>query len=829
MPEDKSFYIAQVVVPIPIDRPLSYSIPAEWNEEIRPGIQVVVPVGNRYEAGIVVDVIPVSAASTIEKDKLKPIADVVSLEPYVYPDVMRLLEWISQYYVCHLGEAYRLIQPASNLEKSRLEIRRLNAGLPERLTAVQKEILAVLDTESWFPVEAVENMLSRTNLFYHIQKLKRSGLIETRYRVPRQRRIRKIEKRYTLRTESEWPESIREKYQDRSSKKYQATFRLLDFLRGKEPLSIRQFQDAGFSPALVRRLAAEGVLSIQEVEVPREQSVIFQEEGTEIRLTDEQQRFIEMVRPYLIENPDYQPFLLHGITGSGKTQIYIELIRLTLETGRQAIVLIPEIVLTPQTMARFYRVFGDRVAVLHSRLSRGERLEVLQRIREGQFQVVLGPRSVIFAPFPRLGLIVVDEEHESSYKQTDATPRYHARDVALYRAYLNRIPIVLGSATPSFESLHNARMGNYQYFHLSQRIHERNLPRTVLIDLRNEWRRMESPPILSESLKLKIEARLISREQIMLLQNRRGFAPYIQCQECGFVARCPNCDITLTFHVSDRRMRCHYCGHEEVAPDFCPNCQGIDLLYRGVGTQKIEQEVLTVFPHARTLRMDQDTTGGKYGHARLLEKFRNGEADILIGTKMIAKGLDFQRVTLVGIISADQGLNFPDFRSSEKVFQLLVQAAGRAGRGAAGGEVVIQTYDPQHYIFQFLSMHDYLKFYEREIETRKTLNYPPFSRLVLIRLVGEREDLVRAYGKVIASFLTEHKKNRRYVVLGPAPAPLVKINNRFRYQILIKQPREEDPSMHYVRHLIRESIYKNPDVRKWPVEVQIDVDPVEIL
>ncbi len=829
MSEEKFVHIARVVVPIPIDTPLSYWIPPEWREDIAPGMQVVVPVGHRYEAGIVVERFTAARRDVPEVEQLKPIADVVSLEVFLPQDVIRLLDWIAHYYICHLGEAYRLVNPAANIIKSRLEVCKTSSEIPERITTVQKAILDVLEKDRWQAVQTIEKILSRSNLLYHIHKLKHLGLVESRYRLPRPRRTIKTEKRYALREPNEWPEAAKKKYRDRSGKKYASTFELVQFLANKEPVSLGRLQEAGFSPSLVRRLVKEGVVTVSESEVPREQPVVFQEEPPEIRLTQEQVRFIQQVRPYLVDAPAYRPFLLHGITGSGKTQVYIELIRLALRAGKQAIVLIPEIVLTPQTMARFYRELGDTVAVLHSRLSRGERLEVLQRIREGRYRVVLGPRSVVFVPFHRLGLIVVDEEHEGSYKQTDAVPRYHARDVAMYRAYLNKIPIILGSATPSFESLYNAFSGNYRYFHLSQRIHIRNLPRTVLIDLRNEWQRSRVPPILSESLKLKIEARLISREQVMLLQNRRGFAPYIQCQDCGYVARCPNCEITLTYHISDRRMRCHYCGHQESAPDGCPHCQGIDLLYKGVGTQKIEQEVSAVFPYARTLRMDQDTTGGKFGHASILEKFRRGDADILIGTKMIAKGLDFQRVTLVGIISADQGLNFPDFRSSEKVFQLLVQAAGRAGRGAGGGEVVIQTFDPRHYIFRYLAAHDYLKFYEREMETRKTLKYPPFARLILLRVIGKQEDQVVAYGKVIASFLTDQKKGRNYVVMGPAPAPLVKINHRYRYQILVKQPRQEDPSMSFLRKLIREGIYKNPEVRKWPVAIQIDVDPIEIL
>ena len=315
----------------------------------------------------------------------------------------------------------------------------------------------------------------------------------------------------------------------------------------------------------------------------------------------------------------------------------------------------------------------------------------------------------------------------------------------------------------------------------------------------------------------------------MLLQNRRGFSPYLLCKDCGYIAKCPNCDITLTYHITGKNLRCHYCDHSEVAPDVCPQCRGLDILYKGFGTQKVEQELLEQFSNSRILRMDQDVTTRKHSHEEILEKFRSGASDILIGTKMISKGLDFERVSLVGIISADQGLNFPDFRSSEKVFQLLTQAAGRAGRGASSGEVVIQTFDPKHYIFKYLHTHDYLKFYEKELDSRKLLNYPPFSRLCLIRLVGEIESEVESYSQSVTKFLWSANSQKKFQILGPAPAPLFKLNNKYRYHILLKQKREIDPSMSYIRQLLKQRLYKQKEFQKWPVQIQIDVDPVEIM
>ncbi len=818
--------IARVAVPVPVDKPFSYSIPSDFKELIQRGSQVIVPFGQRYIGGIVLNV----TSKEEEPDyELKPIYDVVQSGPFIGNDLMQLLEWISSYYVCYLGEAYRLINPTVNLHKSKFELRKNGTEVPDHLSPALKDVLENLSPDKWISLKSVEAMLKKKDLLYRVHKLKKLDLIESRYIPPKPKKIYKSIDVFEVEKEKSWTTETKNKYLSNNSKKYIRSRELIAFLQNSGISTRQELLKARFSPGTIDRLVKEGVLRRTTKKIYRHQSNIYAEEIKPITLNKDQLEFISKVTPYLGDTPEQKTFLLHGITGSGKTEIYIELIRNVLKQGRQAIVLIPEIVLTPQTMARFRHHFKDQVAVIHSRQSPGEKAEILQKIREDKLSIVVGPRSAIFAPFKNLGLIIVDEEQEGSYKQSDSVPRYNARDVALYRAYLNNIPVILGSATPSFESLYNARTQKYEYFYLSSRISSRQLPRTQLVNFREEWRRTGSPLLFSENLLLKLEARLVSREQAMLLQNRRGFSPYIMCKECGYVEKCPNCDITLTYHFKGKNLQCHYCGYIEQAPDVCPQCKGFDILYKGVGTQKIEGEAKEKFPHGGVLRMDQDTTRRKNDLARLLEKFRNGEADFLIGTKMIAKGLDFERVTLVGIVNADQGLHFPDFRATEKVFQLLVQAAGRAGRGAQSGEVVIQTFDPNHYIFKYLMTHNYLGFYEREVETRKTLNYPPFSRLSLIRISGEDEEKVMHYAQQVAKFLWQANEDKRFGVLGPAPAPLVRINNRYRYHILIKQDRQIDPSMSYVRHLLKEGIYKNPKLKKWPVDLQIDMDPLEIL
>lgn len=835
MAAKKAAKYAQVIVPIPRDEPFTYHIPSEFRNQVLPGVQVVVPFGKRYVSGIVLSL--TDNVTHKEKDNIKPIYDVVSSTPYVTRELMRVMEWVTGYYICFLGEAYRLIHPSINLQKGYLQLRRgRHVPTPQSVGAAAKklndfetDLMKLLTDDKWVSVRELERKLGRKNFLYVINKLQQAQLLEKRYSPPSPKNIHRTVEYFVLEREQKWDESARTKYLPLEDGRPTKAKQLIAYLRNHGKTERGQLKEARFNSTVIKTLVEEKVLRVIREEVSTENPLIYKEDNKVKELADNQKEFLDTVRPYLREEFEFKVFLLHGITGSGKTQIYIELIKQIIPFNKQAIVLIPEIVLTPQTRARFHNYFGDSVAVLHSRLSHRERAEVLQDIREGKFQVVIGPRSAIFSPLPNIGLIIVDEEHDGSYKQSDAVPRYNARDVALYRAYVNNIPVVLGSATPSFESLHNALNGKYEYFHLSRRILARNLPRTQVVDLKEEWRRTGAPPLLSESLTLKIESRLISKEQVMLLQNRRGFAPYLLCKDCDYVAKCPNCDITLTYHFTDKHLRCHYCGHSEEAPDVCPQCQGFDILYKGLGTQKIEQELLEQFANARILRMDQDVTTRKHSHEKILEQFRSGGSDILIGTKMISKGLDFERVSLVGIISADQGLNFPDFRSSEKVFQLLTQAAGRAGRGASSGEVVIQTFDPNHYIFKYLHSHDYLNFYEKELENRKLLNYPPFSRLCLIRIVGDQEKTVSQYSQKIAKFLWSTNPERKFQVLGPAPAPLFKLKNKYRYHILIKQSKEVDPSMSYLRQLLKQRLYKQKEVLKWPVQIQIDVDPVEIM
>ncbi|MEN9734300.1 MAG: Primosomal protein [Verrucomicrobiota bacterium] len=522
-------------------------------------------------------------------------------------------------------------------------------------------------------------------------------------------------------------------------------------------------------------------------------------------------------------------FLLHGVTGSGKTEIYLQAIAETLAAGKGAIVLVPEISLTPQTVERFKARFcsgphPSLVAVLHSQLSTGERHDEWHKIRDGRARIVIGARSAVFAPVEPLGLIIVDEEHEHSYKQEEA-PRYHARDVAVVRGQRERAVVVLGSATPSLESYFNATRGKYRLLELPGRVTDTRLPVVRIVDLRLEQRKTKggASAIFSTPLKEAIQLRLERAEQTMLFLNRRGYSTSLQCDTCGYVAGCPNCSVTLTFHRKAQHLRCHICGHDETVPAQCPQCSNPAIRYSGLGTERVEDVLSRLFPQARVTRMDSDTLQRKDDYRRILTDFRTGKIDILVGTQMIAKGLHFPNVTLVGIIHADLGLHVPDFRAGERTFQLLTQVSGRAGRGDVEGEVFVQTFTPFHPAIQFARRHDYLGFYEQEMEFREQLKYPPWSRVALLTVRGRNEEKVKLVAEHLKKTLATRLESWRDLVLaGPAPAPLLKAETFFRYQLMIRTKS--------MARLGRE-LAAVESTLDWPDDLRltVDIDPVNLV
>ena len=511
-------------------------------------------------------------------------------------------------------------------------------------------------------------------------------------------------------------------------------------------------------------------------------------------------------------------YLIHGVTGSGKTEVYMEIIDHYLKMGKSSIVLVPEISLTPQMIDRFRKRFGDKIAALHSALSDGEKYDEWRRIIRKDATIVIGARSAIFAPLTNIGVIIIDEEHSDSYKQSDPSPRYNAKDIALIRGKTHKCPVVLGSATPSLETMARAKKGVYKLLSLPNRVNGRRLPDVEIVDMNQEMKKSKGH--FSLRLISEIEDRLNKREQVILLLNRRGYSNFITCKNCGYTFKCPNCDITLTYHKSSNTLRCHYCGYGEKVYTNCPSCKENSLNRLGVGTQKIEEEINDIFKNARVLRMDYDTTSKKGAHEAMIDAFKKHEYDILLGTQMVAKGLDFSQVTLVGVINADTSLNIPDFRSSENTFSLLSQVAGRSGRSNKSGQVIIQTFNPDHYAIDLVKNHDYLGFYQKEMFIRRQLKYPPYFYICNIRISGRDASYIFDEALKIKKFFDNNLDN--VIILGPSGSSLFRINNIFRYNIILKY--KNDSSLYLVLNKIVNHYNSNNKIK-----LDIDFNPSQML
>jgi primosomal protein N' (replication factor Y) len=579
--------------------------------------------------------------------------------------------------------------------------------------------------------------------------------------------------------------------------------------------------------ASINSLVQKGLITVFDKEVDRVYVETYQEKIKNFELTDPQKKIIDKVDES-ISKKEFKSFLLHGVTGSGKTQVYIELTKKALAQNQTVIILVPEISLTPQITSRFYNNFSDKITVLHSRMSLGERYDSWRGIIAGKYSVVIGPRSALFAPLKNIGLIVIDEEHDGSYKQFENIPRYHARDAALVRATLENCPIILGSATPSIESMFNAKNSKHTLLELNDRVDNAKLPRIRLVDISVERKQKRMESIFSKTLLEAISERFKKKEGVILLQNRRGFATQIYCSDCGEIEMCPDCSVSLVHHISKNILKCHYCGIIKKVPKGCSNCGSIALKFFGTGTQRVEDELEYFFPDINIERVDSDSISRKGALGIILNRFRNNEIDMLVGTQIVAKGLDFSHVTLVGVISAETTLWLPDFRADERTFQLLTQVSGRAGRSTVPGEVIIQSENPKHFVLQKVYENNYEDFYEKELELRKQGDYPPFTRMCLIETKDEKEANARGAVEHFNKFLSKYGKG--LIITPPAPAIIERIKNQFRYQILVKSKREFDTSGKILRKVLLESFIEfNQKSRFRNVRLNIDIDPQSIL
>lgn len=584
---------------------------------------------------------------------------------------------------------------------------------------------------------------------------------------------------------------------------------IIDLIKDKGKVSRRELVNISLSS--LQTLIKKNILIEEKVEKYRLHYITSLLEKKE--LTIEQS---EVVNSVISSSPNC--FLLYGVTGSGKTEVYMEIIDYYLSLGKSSILLVPEISLTPQMIERFQRRFGDRIAALHSGLSDGEKYDEWRRIARGEVSIVIGARSAVFAPLKDIGIIILDEEHSDSYKQSDANPRYHAREIALLRSKNHNCSVLLGSATPSLESMARAEKGVYKLLRLPNRVNGKNLPKVIIVDMNEAFKKTKGH--FSNDLLESIRGCLLRGEQSILLLNRRGYASFVTCKNCGFTFKCPNCDITLTYHKSSNTLRCHYCGYGEKGYNECPKCHEKGLNNLGIGTQKIEEELKKYIPEARILRMDYDTTSKKGMHLKMIESFKNHEYDILLGTQMVAKGLDFANVTLVGVINADTSLNIPDFRSGENTFSLLSQVAGRSGRSEKEGLVIIQTFNPDHYAISYVQKHDYLSFYRQEMDIRRRLKYPPYYYLCCIKISGKDSGFI--YQEALKIKRSLERNLDSVIILGPSNALVFKVNQIYRYQIILKYKKEDELYPIFSKIMEHYQINRN-------IKIDIDFNPLQVL
>ncbi|MFD1018120.1 primosomal protein N' [Thalassobacillus hwangdonensis] len=800
--------IARVIVDVPsfqTNRPFDYRIPDRYEGVIQPGMRVIVPFGPRKILGYVVGL-----TDETDLNRLKPVEELLDLQPVLTTELLGLGDWMAEQTLSFRISALQVMLPQVLKAKYKKEVWR-NEGedLPEQF----ERLFAGRDGIDFTEFE-------RSGISYHqLQKLVQDGSIEIEYIV----KSKESKKTTPMIQPAKSPIELEEALVDLTKSAHKQRDLIEHFISEPEPvpkkLLVESFQTTA---STIKTLMDKGLLEQFNQEIYRDPYKNRSFERTEaFELTEEQE---EAIAPILdvLEKKQHEVMLLHGVTGSGKTEVYLQSIQQVIDQGMEAIMLVPEIALTPMMVERFKGRFGSRVAVLHSALSAGEKYDEWRRIQRGEVQVVVGARSAIFAPFTKLGIIIIDEEHETSYKQEE-NPRYHARDVAVYRGEQHHCPVILGSATPSLETFARAKKGNYRMLSLTKRMNEASMPEVELIDMREELH-AGNRSMFSRVLKEKIEDRLAKKEQVVLFLNRRGYSTFVMCRDCGFVIECPHCDITMTYHRKQESLKCHYCSHEVSMPSECPECESDSIRYFGTGTQKVEEVLQQLLPEARVVRMDVDTTRRKGAHEKLLGEFGRGEADILLGTQMIAKGLDFQNVTLVGVMTADSLLNIPDFRSAEKTFQLLTQVSGRAGRHTKPGEVIVQTYTPEHYSIELASTYDYHQFFNQEMQLRKAFRYPPYYFITLVTVSHPNQLKVQEVTQKIVAFMRS-KLSEESVTLGPTPSALTRIKNRYRYQCMIKYKHEPEQ-----RKLLKRILqYYEDELKQDQLQISIDFQPYQLM
>jgi len=818
---------AQVVFPAPFRNAFTYSIPAHLKDDVQVGMRVLVPFGKRYQTGFVI-----GFEEKTELENVKDIRDVLDTLPIFDEKALRFYNWLSDYYISSLGEALKNAVPyGTDIETKKKivadpeEIKALVEELEGKKT-IRGEVLKVLADKGVISFNQLQKTLRKKNIYSAVNKLENDGIISVINELEGAKVGVKTEKYVEINIPESEIFDLLPELESKSDKQVHVLLELVSHQeKGASVASLKKKLNLSDSP--INTLAKKGVLKIYDREVERQHSEEFSEKKKKITLTEEQQKVVDSVSSKFNAG-EFEAFLLQGVTGSGKTQVYIELTEKVLSTGKNVLILVPEISLTPQITSRFITKFGDKVAVVHSRLSLGERYDTWRNIIKGKYNVVIGARSALFAPLKNIGFIVVDEEHDSSYKQNDIVPKYNARDAAIMKASLEGFPILLGSATPSIESRYNADTGKYTLLRLDNRIDGAKMPEIKLIDVTIEQKKKKMENIFSRTFLDTVSDRIKKDEGVIILQNRRGFATQIYCEDCGEIEMCPNCSVAMVHHLQKNILQCHYCGVIKRVPKGCSNCGSIALKFFGTGTQRVEDELEYYFPGVPIERVDSDAITKKGMLSKIFNKFGAKETKVLVGTQMVSKGLDFSHVTLVGVVSAETSLWMPDFRADERTFQLLTQVSGRAGRSDIPGLVLIQTRDKNHFVLQKVLQNDYEGFYQSEINLRKQSGYPPFTRLCVIESKDEKQQ--NASGAVENIYKNLEKIGKGLQIAPPNPAPIERIKGLYRYQIVIKSFKNIDASGKLMRDAILDSYieFRN-NSRFRDVRVSIDIDPQSVL
>lgn len=797
--------VAQVIVDVPTrqtNSPFSYAIPDNLADQIQPGMRVQVPFGNRKITGFVVGI---SDKSSFE-GKLKPISDLIDLYPVINPELLDLAAWMADQTYSFKISCLQTMLPGGMRTKNKKKLIATSQQICDQYPAIFHGQRVVDYDRQNFDNQSLSTIL----------KLQKNGDISVEYDLTNHSKPIMLKAYQGNLDDQQIADALKT-----VRKNAVGQIKLLNLLKShsKDAFLVSKWESMGVTSSTLKGAEKKGWVTATLKRHVRNPFLRPVKPSQPFKLHPDQQKAVESVNHAISSKKD-QVFLLEGVTGSGKTEVYLQSIAHALEMGRTALMLVPEITLTPQIVGRIRSRFGNQVAMLHSAMSNGERYDEWRRINRGKAKVVVGVRSAVFAPLKNIGLIIMDEEHDSSYKQAD-NPRYQTRDVAKWRAAYNHCPVVLGSATPSLESRARAMKGVYTLLSLPHRINRHALPHVSIVDMKTEMAKHQSA--LSTQLADAIQDRLDKHEQIILLLNRRGYSAFLMCRDCGYVPRCPNCDISLTMHKDTHTLNCHYCGHKEPIPTMCPKCHSKRIRFYGMGSQQLEEQVKNMFPTARVLRMDVDTTRKKGSHEAIIDKFGAHKADILLGTQMIAKGLDFPEVTLVGVLNADSALQFPDFRSSERTFELLTQVSGRSGRADKTGEVIIQTFNPDHYAIRLAQTQDYEKFYATEMRVRHEGKYPPYYYTVKLTGNSPSENQTASEMFGIMNFL---KKNLspKAIILGPTPKTITRINNRYYYQIIIKYRKE--PTL---KATLDDVLVQSQKNQRQGIQIAIDNEPLDFM